>query len=95
MRNRKGAVYLWLVVGVVGYVSSRDPFLPLERFWGQWLLANEVLFIMLYFTIFCFIRQFNIFMLVYGLEKQQQQKTITKKKNKTKSKENGFVNFNI
>lgn len=31
-------------------------------------------------------------MLVYGLEKQQQQKTITKKK--TKSKENGFVNFN-
>ena len=33
-------------------------------------------------------------MLVYGLEKQQQQKTITKK-NKTKSKENGFVNFNI
>ena len=34
-------------------------------------------------------------MLVYGPEKQQQQKTITKKKqNKTKSKENGFVNFN-
>ena len=33
-------------------------------------------------------------MLVYGLEKQQQQKAITKKKNKTKSKENGFVNFN-
>lgn len=33
-------------------------------------------------------------MLVYGLEKQQQQKTITKKQNKTKSKENGFVNFN-
>ena len=33
-------------------------------------------------------------MLVYALEKQQQHKTITKKKNKTKSKENGFVNFN-
>lgn len=33
-------------------------------------------------------------MLVYGLEKQQQQKTITKKNKQTKSRENGFVNFN-
>ena len=31
-------------------------------------------------------------MLVYGLEKQQQQKTIKKKQNK--KQKNGFVNFN-